>query len=134
VQWRGVSWLSKNSFDENIDSRLHIGEPSLRRHSPVLLLLIYFLLAMPAAAASRIETDIAELIVPNVAELNLPDTTPVLPGQPTDADEPPEPLENGKPRRWAEFGCAASSVSDIGLLRRQGGRRRARCGTTPTLR
>ena len=63
---------------------------------------------MPAATEPRIETDIAELDVP-------PDTTPVLPGQPTDTDEPPEPLENGTPRRWAEFGVAATAVILIGL-------------------
>ena len=63
---------------------------------------------MPAAAASRVNKDIKEL--------NLPDTTPVLPGQPTDADEPTEPLENGKPRRWAEFCIAATGVILIGLV------------------
>jgi hypothetical protein len=63
---------------------------------------------MPAAAASRVNTDIAEL--------NVLDTTPVLPGQPTDTDEPPKRLENGKPRRWAEFGCAASTVFFISLV------------------
>ena len=51
----------------------------------------------------------------DIAELDVPETTPVPPGQPTDADEPPEPLENGEPRRWAEFCVAASSVILIGL-------------------
>jgi hypothetical protein len=36
--------------------------------------------------------------------------------QPPDALQPPEPLENGKPRRWAEFGFAASGVIFIGLM------------------
>ena len=67
------------------------------------------LVAMPAAAGRRIETDIRELDVPA-------DTPPVLPGQPTDADEPPEPLENGKPRRWTEFGFVATGVVLIGLM------------------
>ena len=64
---------------------------------------------MPAATEHRIETDIAELDVP-------PDTTPVLPGPPTDTDEPPEPLEHGEPRRCAEFCMAASGVIQIGLV------------------
>ena len=51
---------------------------------------------MPTAAANRAETDIKEL--------NVPDT-----------NEPPEPLENGKPRRCAEFGIAASGVIVCGL-------------------
>ena len=63
---------------------------------------------MPTAAERRTETDIAELVVPN--------TTPVLPGQPTNNDEPPEPLENGEPRRWAEFGIVATGVLYMGLL------------------
>jgi hypothetical protein len=67
---------------------------------------------MPAAnafaAASRAESDIAKLDVSAV-------TTRVLPGQPTDTDEPPEPLENGEPRRWAEFCMAATGVIFIGL-------------------
>jgi hypothetical protein len=62
---------------------------------------------MPTAAAGRVTTDIKEL--------NVPDTTPVLPGQPTDTDEPPEPLENGEPRRWAEICMAATAVIFIGL-------------------
>ena len=37
-------------------------------------------------------------------------------GQPTDTDEPPQPLKNGEPRRWAEFCLAASGVIDIGLI------------------
>ena len=73
-------------------------------------LLPFFFLPMPAAAASRVNTDIAEL--------NVLDTTPspVLPGQPTDTDEPPKPLENGKPRRCAEFVMAATTVIFIPLL------------------
>jgi hypothetical protein len=63
---------------------------------------------MPNAAGRRIETDIAELVVPQIKS--------ILPGQPTDADAPPDPLENGKPRRWAEFGTAASAVILIGLM------------------
>ena len=51
----------------------------------------------------------------DIAELDVPETTPVPPGQPTDADEPPEPLENGEPRRWVEFCVAASGVILIGL-------------------
>ena len=62
---------------------------------------------MPTRAKHRIEKDIAEL--------DMTDTTPVLPGQPTDTDEPPEPLEYGKPRRCAEFGIAASGVIVCGL-------------------
>ena len=66
------------------------------------------LMAMPTAAASRVSTDIAELVVPQ--------SKSILPGKPTDMDEPPEPLENGEPRRWAEFGVAATSVIYIGLI------------------
>ena len=62
---------------------------------------------MPTAAASRVNTDINELVVPEIKT--------ILPGQPTDADEPPEPLENGEPRRCAEFGIAGSGVILIGL-------------------
>jgi hypothetical protein len=64
---------------------------------------------MPAATEHRIETDIAELDVSA-------DTTPVLSGQPTDTDKPSEPLENGGPRRWAEYCIAASGVILIGLI------------------
>ena len=49
---------------------------------------------------SRTEADIAELD---------------LPSQSTDTDQPPKPLENGKPKRWAEFGQAASAVIFIAL-------------------
>ena len=58
-------------------------------------------LPMPAAA-SRAEADKAELYESG--------STSITPQQTTDADRPPKPLENGKPRRWAEFGIAATSV------------------------
>jgi hypothetical protein len=60
-----------------------------------------------------VRRDIAELVVPNTVA---PNQTPVLSGLPTDTDEPPEPLENGKPRRWAEFCLAATGAIFIGLL------------------
>ena len=51
-------------------------------------------------------------------ELDVPvNTTPVLPGQPTDTDEPPEPLENGEPRRWAEFCCASAVRLSSGRIK-----------------